>query len=176
MKFRYTIPALLLIVCFNCKSQTIQGSLVFQNDRTEFDFTFVVLGEARTECDSLGNFTVTSYTIDKVMDTLTAHPFPLYIKVKIFNIPKDADTVILTPIPLFEEMDSGIPIINFKTKRASRKYFKKLNQEREKHALDLKSEIESYRYLWNNEEYKLELLEKDGNRTILINLDNKEGL
>ena len=127
MKFRCTTLVLILIVCFNCKSQTIKGSLAFQNDRTEFDFTFVGLGEIKTECDSLGNFTVTSHTINDVMDTLSARPFPGYIKVKIFNIPKAADTLILSPIPLFEDIDSGLPVINFKTKRASRKYFKKLN-------------------------------------------------
>ena len=101
------------------------------------------------------------------MDTLIVIPFPEYIKVKVINMPVSNDTVVLSGIPLFKDVDNGYPIINFNSKRATKKYFKKVEKERKVEESHLKQGVEDYVFYWKGAEYQLKL-EKDSKSSLII--------
>lgn len=156
----------MLFVSFDSKSQTIHGNVVFTDNGHAYEFTFVKMNENKTVCDTLGYFTLGP--VDQ-LDTLLVFPFPEYIRVKICHIPA-TENIEFENIPLFRDVEDGIPIINFKTKRASKKYFRNLEKEREHEGVVLKQKIEATAFTWNDRKYPLRLIRENGNSVVLIDL------
>lgn len=149
-------------------SQTISGSVKFQSDRTNYSWIFIELDGVKTECDSLGEFELNNI---KGNDTLVVFPFPIFIKVKIYNFSNNIDSIHFSSIPLFNNVRDVIPIINFRSKEASRKYFKQFEREKELEREQLIRRIRNYKYEWNGKEYNLEVVESEESLTILINMN-----
>lgn len=168
MKYRLEV-LLVVVIMFStfCYGQTIQGNLKFQSYHNGYDFIIIKTSNERTTCDSNGFFQI---ELQYNSDTLEIIPIPDHIKVKIYNISRNSDTIELSEIPIFENVDEGIPIINFSTKRAAKKFFKQLKKKRLLEEEELDKQIEEYVYLWNKKEYKLRVLRINNETTIYINL------
>ena len=160
----------ILIITSYSFSQSISGSVKFQSDRTDYTWTFVEVDGVKTECDSLGEFELNNINVN---DTLEIIPIPIFINVKIYNFPKNFDSLIFNSIPLFNNVNYSTPIINFRTKRASKKYFKKFTKEKQLERDELINRIENYSYTWSGQEYKLEVIESKESLILLIDLKNK---
>ena len=152
---------------FSCYSQVIKGQAIAFESTAPNIFTIVVNGEAKTFCDSLGNFTLTLDSISQ-SNSLEILPFPKFRKVTINNIPLEGDTIILNAIPLFRTRETSIPIVSFKSKRASKKHFKKLELERDKQEQIEIHKIRDYVFKWNGQTYKFTF--SDSNSDLFISL------
>ena len=162
------VTMLTMVSAFYSYSQNISGSVKFQSDRTDYSLVFVECNGVKTECDSLGEFELNSIGGN---DTLEITPIPIFVNVKIYNFSSSADSLQFESIPLFQNIEQGIPIINFKSKRASRKYFKQLEKERELEKQELIKRISYYSYEWSGRVFKLEVVDSEESLTILINLN-----
>ncbi len=162
-----TIIILLTFINYS-NSQTITGNVRFQSDRNNYQWTFAKIDGVKTECDSTGNFELSN--INNI-DTLLIIPIPIFISVCIYNFPNNIDSLHLDSIPLFKNLNRTIPIINFKSKRASKRYFKKLDKERKSEKEELIKEISNYKFLWKDRGFKLKVIESDKNLFILIDLN-----
>ena len=170
MKYKLVIFGLFLLNLFNSEGQITKGSVSFEDGSTNFDFLIIEFGVTKTLCDSIGNFILKRNTVMTEMDTLIVRPFPEYIKVKVINIPSNNDTISLSRIPLFNNVDNGFPVINFKSKRASKKYFKNLEKKQQEEEAILKKEIEDSIFHWNGIGYKLRLEKDDMENIVIIDL------
>lgn len=168
MKYKFEILLIVVIVFPTfCLGQVVQGSLKFHSDYNKHNFTRIRSLKEAVSCGSNGSFQV---ELSNNSDTIEIIPFPTYIKVKIYNLPKNLDTIQLQDIPMFKDVDEGIPIINFKTKRASKKFFRRLEKNNKVEIEKLDKQIEQSVFIWKNKEYKLNMVRTDDERTIYINL------
>ncbi len=149
-------------------SQSINGNVQFQSERLDYSFISVGVEQNKTICDSLGRFELKNISNT---DTIEVTPIPIHIKVKLYNLPHKFDTLIFNDIPLFDNIIVGTSIINFGNKRAAKKYFKAQNKEIKAKLEALKTRINNSTYTWNGKEYQLDLIESEGSKTILIDLN-----
>jgi len=147
--------------------QVISGSIEFQDDTKEFGLTRIEISDGIVSCNRAGFF---EFINVNPTDTLEVIPIPIFYNVKLFNLPNKFDTLEFLSIPIFEKIDEGIPIIHFKTKRDSKKYFKKLKKERELQEKELMMKIEEHKYFWKDQFYDLEIRKSEDSYTILIDL------
>lgn len=167
-KEKVVVTLYLLVFSTVLNGQTIKGNVQFQSDRSIYTWVFLEIDGKRTECDSIGKFELKEVHLN---DTLNVNPIPIFIKVKIYNLPSNLESIELISIPLFQKVVIGHPMINFRSKRASKQYFKQVKIEKQLEEDELTKRIQDYRYIWNGNEYKLELIKSNENYTILINLN-----
>lgn len=168
MKYRLEILCFLVIMFSTfCSSQVIQGTLKFQSDHKNYNFIRIKTSNKVTSCDSNGFFQI---ELQNKSDTLDIIPIPNHIKVKVYNISGNLDTIKLFEIPIFMNVGEGIPIVNFRTKRTSKKFFKQFEKNRQVEIEKLDNQIKGNVYLWENKEYKLRVLRTKNETTLYINL------
>ena len=119
---------MVILIPVFCRSQVIQGTLKFHTEYNNYNYILFKSFNEVVPCNSNGSFQV---ELSFNSDTIEIIPIPTYIKVKIYNLPSNLDTIQLRDIPIFKDVDEGIPIINFKNKRASKKFFRKLEKSNE---------------------------------------------
>lgn len=125
---RILLPVFFALLSNACFTQQVEGFVRFADHGTAYTFTGISSGIDRTLCDSIGHFQI---KLSSISDTLTISPFPKYIRVKIYHFPDSINNLKLDSIPLFIQPDMGIPIVHFKSKRASKKFFKNLAKEQD---------------------------------------------
>lgn len=168
MKCKLEILLIVVIVFPTfCFGQVVQGTLKFQSDYNNYNFINIKSFNEVVPCNSSGSFQL---ELSFNSDTLEIVPFPAFIKVKIYNLPSNLDTIQLRDIPIFKDIDEGIPIINFKTKRASKKFFRRLEKNNKVEIEKLDKQIEQSVFVWENMEYKLIVIRNNDERTMYINL------
>lgn len=168
MKVRLIIMTFLLTFIGSANAQTITGTVKFKYDRTNYTWTYAKMDQIKAECDSVGNFELKNIN---PLDTLVIIPIPISYVIKIYNFPANFSSIHFNSIPLFKAEDRGYPLINFRTKRAARKYSRKLEKERRLEREEFLKTVSNYKFFWNNKEYALEVKESGESFTILIDLD-----
>ncbi len=146
-------------------SQTITGNVVTIDHSSPYALVNVQYGEQKVTCDSLGYFTLNNVDVG---DTLEIIPFPLYRKVKIYNFQFTNDSVNISAIPLFNISMVGSACINFRSKRAARKYYKKQELRVKEIEENREREILDYRFNWHNNDYKFVKIDND--KTLYLDL------
>lgn len=165
---KLTLILFCLVLSSQPHAQTIKGSLCFENEPHSFMWIGISTSLQKMQCDSLGQFQL-NYAANS--DVLEVFPFPgAFYKVRIINLPKTIDTLTLEAIPIYRNTGHGIPIINFKNKRSSKKYFKKLEAEQRAEEKELEVFINERSYFWNGKEYPLRLERTKESGTIYIDL------
>lgn len=147
--------------------QVIDGSVKFLDGNSKFSLVNVRIGENLVPCDSHGGFKFNGIIN---ADTIEITPYPAYVKVIIINYPKNIDSLKLYSIPFFENVNKGIPMINFKNKRASKKYYKKLEKAWHIEEEELILKINHSRYIWNGKAMKVTTEKNNGILTVILNL------
>lgn len=166
-RLKYFVFSLLVTMFGSLRAQTISGNIKIQAGKIDYTWIIVTNNKEKTTCDSLGQFTLRN-TLNA--DTLKIIPFPLFTQLSIINFPSGYDSLRFDSIPLFRKPDYGYPIISFKTKRASRKYFKNREKEQHEDELELIQLVSEYVYCWNERNYKLKLVKSGVGHIVLLDL------
>ena len=104
------------------------------------------------------------------VDTISFTPSINYLATKIV-LPNNQSINNLDDIPIFKNPIELGKIINFTTKKASKKYFKDLKKKNESNLKKLKSKIDSYQYFFNGKVYSPTLKVEGNYYFICINLN-----
>lgn len=167
---RICFKTLFVLLSYPGLSQKITGTIYFIDNEKNQSYTLVSTVVEQKLCDSLGYFQIKR---SNRYDLLTIMPSPEYIPVKIYHFPDSISTLKLDSIPIFNQPETGIPIINFKSKRASRKFFKNLARKQD---IQRQETITAIRNSWisvNGKRIPLLLQQKSDTWIILIDLSRE---
>jgi hypothetical protein len=157
------------------QSMTIKGKVISPSDTTALGFAIVYFDNTiGTTCDTSGKFSLT-FDKYKLKDTLKIN-FIGFRQLFILNLPKDFDTINLGEIPMFCG-NQGVPIadffcrwIDFRCKRRAKMFWKNVEIENNEYVKRINNEIEKFRYIYNDQLYRLKYNENYFNLTLTIDL------